>query len=73
MEECYLRELFVSIGDVDSVAVEMKAINFEPYNISKVARCLLLVQHCDKETLVKKIQGMELGEEVPSISDGHIM
>ncbi|XP_071137190.1 uncharacterized protein [Mytilus edulis] len=68
-EECYLRSLFDSSDALDIVFSEMTDRNFDPLQIAKMARRLLIEQISDEATLSRKIRGLELGVDVDLSDD----
>lgn len=59
-----MRCLFEENDALDVVFHEMKERNFDHLQIGKMARKLLIEQISDSQTIAKKIEGLQLGEDV---------
>ena len=68
-EECYLRGLFDYEDEVDTSLKEMKERNFDPPQISRVARKMLIQEIAPLGVLKKKILDMDYGEVIPLDDD----
>ena len=68
-EECYLRGLFDYQDEVDTSLKEMKDRNFDPTQISRVARKMLIQEIAPLGVLKKKILDMDYGEVIPLDDD----
>ena len=68
-EECYLRGLFDYQDEVDTSLKEMKDRNFDPTQISRVERKMLIQEIAPLGVLKKKILDMDYGEVIP-LDDG---
>ena len=68
-EECYLRGLFDYQDEVDKSLKEMKDRNFDPTQISRVARKMLIQEIAPLGVLKKKILDMDYAEVIPLDDD----
>ena len=68
-EECYIRGVFDYKDDIDMSLNEMKERNFDPMQISKIARKMLINEIAPLSVLKKKISDLDYGEVIPIDDD----
>ena len=68
-EGCYLRHLFDYEDEVDTSLKEMKERNFDPTQISRVARKMLIQEIAPLGVLKKKMVDMDYGKVIPLDDD----
>ena len=68
-EECYIRGIFDKEDDIDVSFKEMKERNFDPLQISKIARKMLIQEIALLGSLKRKIADLDYGEVIPLDED----
>ena len=68
-EECYIRGIFDKEDDIDVSFKEMKERNFDPLQISRISRKMLIQEIAPLGSLKRKIADLDYGEVIPLDED----